>query len=51
MAPLVSAILKGLTPGQIEAHPIDEPVEQFVTVRTDLAAITVETSPRIGLTN
>jgi radical SAM superfamily enzyme YgiQ (UPF0313 family) len=43
MAPLVFAILKGLTPDQIETHLIDERVEPFAPVRTDLVAITVET--------
>ncbi len=43
MAPLVFAILKGLTPNHIETHLIDERVEPFAPVRTDLVAITVET--------
>ena len=43
MAPLVFAILKGHTPGHIETHLIDERVEPFVPVGTDLVAITVET--------
>lgn len=43
MAPLVFAILKGLTPDHIETHLIDERVEPFAPVRTDLVAITVET--------
>ena len=43
MVPLVFAILKGLTPDRIETHLIDERVEPFVPVATDLVAITVET--------
>ena len=43
MAPLVFAILKGLTPDRFETHLIDERVEPFAPVETDLVAITVET--------
>ena len=43
MAPLVFAILRALTPTQIVTHVIDERVEPFVPVETDLVAMTVET--------
>lgn len=43
MAPLVFAILRGLTPPDIETTLIDERVEDFEPVATDLVAITVET--------
>ncbi|MEZ5768450.1 MAG: radical SAM protein [Paracoccaceae bacterium] len=43
MAPLVFAILKGLMPAHVETHLIDERVEPFAPVETDLVAITVET--------
>ena len=43
MAPLVFAILRALTPTRIVTHVIDERVEPFVPVETDLVAMTVET--------
>jgi radical SAM superfamily enzyme YgiQ (UPF0313 family) len=43
MTPLVFAILRALTPAEIETHLIDERIEPFVPVETDLVAMTVET--------
>lgn len=43
MTPLVFAILKARTPAHIAIHMIDERVEPFVPVETDLVAMTVET--------
>lgn len=43
MTPLVFAILKARTPAHIATHMIDERVEPFVPVETDLVAMTVET--------
>lgn len=43
MTPLVFAILRALTPPDIETTMIDERVEDFVPVETDLVAMTVET--------
>lgn len=43
MTPLVFAILRALTPAEIATTMIDERVEDFVPVETDLVAITVET--------
>ncbi|MFO1183958.1 MAG: radical SAM protein [Bauldia sp.] len=43
MTPLVFAILKARTPRDIAVHMIDERVEPFVPVATDLVAMTVET--------
>ena len=43
MTPLVFAILRALTPPGIETALIDERVEDFVPVDTDLVAMTVET--------
>lgn len=43
MTPLVFAILKARTPRHIETTLIDERIEPFVPVKTDLVAITVET--------
>lgn len=43
MTPLVFAILKARTPATIATHLIDERIEPFVPVETDLVAMTVET--------
>jgi len=43
MTPLVFAILKARTPAHIATHMIDERVEPFAPVETDLVAMTVET--------
>ncbi len=43
MTPLVFAILRALTPASIETTLIDERIEPFAPVATDLVAITVET--------
>ncbi len=43
MTPLVFAILRALTPAHIETILIDERIEPFISVDTDLVAITVET--------
>lgn len=43
MTPLVFAILRALTPPEIETVLIDERIEPFVPVATDLVALTVET--------
>lgn len=43
LAPFVFTILKGLTPGHIETHSIDERIEPFASVRIDFVAMTVET--------
>lgn len=43
MAPLVFAILRALTPAEIATTLIDERIEPFVAVPTDLVAMTVET--------
>ena len=43
MTPLVFAILRALTPASIATTLIDERIEPFAPVATDLVAITVET--------
>ncbi len=43
MTPLVFAILRALTPPEIATTLIDERIEPFVSVPTDLVAMTVET--------
>jgi hypothetical protein len=43
MTPLVFGILRALTPPEIETALIDERIEPFAPVPTDLVAMTVET--------